>query len=157
MARARRFPRWVMGLTPPAGMVTTTDTSIKLVNFRRQQAISGLNLIASLLDNKSSAHLTNANTYKAGMRQHYEQHTTPANAPVVYRYQTALDLAQKLLERDSAELNNKLLKESKLLKLAPERALWVGIPTELQPRDIQALNGSTNALDEAIGVWERFG
>ena len=54
-------------MMPPPGLVTTVDASLKIVSHRRTQAISSLNLVASILEDKAIAHKTNADTYRDGL------------------------------------------------------------------------------------------
>ena len=69
-----------------------------------------------------------------------------------YSYQTALEVAQKLVDRESAELNKKLNEEASELKKAPDASLWTGIPSNLRPKPVgtppfsNAINTAPNAL-----------
>ena len=151
LARAGRFPPWAAGMMPPPGLVTTIDASIKIVSHRKLQAISSLNLVASILEDKASAHKTNVETYREGLKRQYSQYTTPPGSTITYSYQVAVELAGKLVDRQNLDLNKKLNQESDELKAAPDAALWTGIPNSFRPHPNiasvpQAMNTADNAL-----------
>ena len=134
LARAGRFPAWASGMMPPPGLVTTVDASLKIVSNHRIQASSSLNLVASFLEDEANAHRTNVDTYSEGILRQYAQYVPPPGSSLNYSYQTELELAGKLVERDNHELNKKLNLESDELKLTPESVLWTKIPNSLRPK-----------------------
>ena len=136
LARTGRFPSWAAGMMPPPGLVTTVDASLKIVAHRKLQAVSSLNLVASILEDKAFAHRTNVDTYKEGLRRQYAQYTPPPGSTISYNYQVALELAGRLVEWESHELNKKLNQESDELKQSPEAILWSGIPNSLRPKNL---------------------
>ena len=139
MANKRRYPYWAVGITPPHGIITTPIGAIKLVNVRRQTATSGMHTIASILDDRAADHSTTADSHQQGLKRHYEQQPPTTEGPV-YRYDSAVELSKRLVERASSDLNQKLYDESKRLKSCPDAALWIGIPLSLVPENIKAVN-----------------
>ena len=138
MAKKRRYPHWAVGITPPPGVITTPIGAIKLVNVRRQLATTGMHTIALILDDRASDHSTTADSLQ-GLKRHYDQRPPNTDCPV-YRFESAIDLSKKLVERASDSLNQMLYEESARLKACPDAALWVGIPISLVPGNIKAVN-----------------
>ena len=139
MANKRRYPYWAVGITPPSGIITTPIGAIKLVNVRRQTATSGMHTLASILDDRAADHNTTADSHLQGLKRHYEQQPPTPERPT-YRFDSAVELSKRLVERASAILNQKLYDESARLKICPDAALWVGIPMALVPANIKAVN-----------------
>ena len=140
MANKRRFPQWSVGITPPPGIVTTPIGAMKLVTTRRQCATSGMNTVASILDDRAADYSTTADSHREGLRRHYEQQQNLNVEDAPYDFAAATDLAMKLIERESATLTQKLEAEKARLKRCPEAALWIGIPVSLVPANIRAVN-----------------
>ena len=134
LARSGRFPTWTSTMMPPAGMITTMDASLRIVSHRRQQSISTLNLMASILEDKAINHKTSVDLYKEGLKQRYLDYTPYPGSTIDYNYQIALDVAKNLVDRDYAELNQKLNADAAILKQNPENALWTGIEHKFRPR-----------------------
>ena len=136
LARSGRFPAWTSTMMPPPGMVSTMDASLRVVAHRRQQATSSLNLMASILEDKAINHKTNVDLYREGLRQRYSDYTPYPGSTIDYNYQTALNVAKSLVDRDHADLNKKLNAEAAVLKANPENALWAGIEYKFRPRNL---------------------
>ena len=140
LARAGRFPSWTSTMMPPPGMITTMDASLRIVAHRRQQAISSLNLMASILEDKAINHKTSVDLYKEGLKQRYLDYVPYPGSTIDYNYQVALDVAKSLADRDHAELNQKLNADAAILKLSPEAILWSGIEYKFRPRQLAQQN-----------------
>ena len=140
MANKRRFPQWSVGITPPPGVVMTPIGAMKLVTTRRQCATSGMNTVASILDDRAADYSTTADSHREGLRRHYDQQQRLNVDDNPYDFTAATDLAMKLIERESATLTQKLEAEKARLKKCPEAALWIGIPISLVPANIRAVN-----------------
>ena len=138
LARSGRFPNWTATMMPPPGMVTTMDASLRVVALRRQQATSSLNLMASILEDKAINHKTSVDLYREGLKKRYMDYTPYPGSTIDYNYQTALDVAKSIVDRNHADLNKKLNEEAATLKLDPEGTLWAGIEHKFRPRQINA-------------------
>ena len=136
LARSGRFPAWTSTMMPPPGMITTMDASLRLVAHRRQQAVSSLNLMASILEDKAINHKSSVDLYKEGLKQQYSDYTPYPGSTIDYNYQTALDVSKSLVDRDHADLNKKLNEDSAILKQGPDNALWSGIEHKFRPRHL---------------------
>ena len=144
MANKRRFPQWSVGITPPPGVVTIPIGAMKLVTTSRQCATSGMNTVASILDDRAADYSSTADYHREGLRRHYDQQQRTNVDDNLYDFPAATDLAKKLIERESATLTQKLEAEKARLKKFPEAALWIGIPTSLVPASIRAVNIPTS-------------
>ena len=131
LAKSIRIPDWAVTSLPPAGLITTPAAALQVINLRRQHAIQIMNLCATLLDNKAAAHHISVETNFEGLKKQYAVHAPSTGGSDTFSFPTAIQLARKLVERDTATLNAKFHTESDKLKLAPEASLWKGIPTHL--------------------------
>ena len=131
LAKSMRIPDWAVTSLPPAGLITTPSAALQVINLRRQHAIQIMNLCATLLDNKAAAHHISVETNFEGLKKQYAVHAPSTGGSDTFSFPTAIQLARKLVERDTATLNAKFHTESDKLKLAPEASLWKGIPTHL--------------------------
>ena len=131
LAKSIRIPDWAVTSLPPAGLITNPSAALQVINLRRQHAIQIMNLCAILLDNKAAAHHISVETNFEGLKKQYAVHAPSTGGPDTFSFPTAIQLAWKLVERDTATLNAKFQTESDKLKLAPEASLWKGIPTHL--------------------------
>ena len=131
LAKSIRIPDWAVTSLPPAGLITTPSAALQVINLRRQHAIQIMNLCATLLDNKAAAHHISVETNFEGLKKQYAVHAPATGGSDTFSFPTAIQLAMKLVERDTATLNAKFHTESDKLKLAPEASLWKGIPTHL--------------------------
>ena len=131
LAKSIRIPDWAVTSLPPAGLITTPSAALQVINLRRQHAIQIMNLCATLLDNKAAAHHISVETNFEGLKKQYAVHAPSTGGSDTFSFPTAIQLARKLVERDTATLNAKFHTESDKLKLAPEASLWKGIPTHL--------------------------
>ena len=131
LAKSIRIPDWAVTSLPPAGLITTPSAALQVINLRRQHAIQIMNLCTTLLDNKAAAHHISVETNFEGLKKQYAVHAPSTGGSDTFSFPTAIQLARKLVERDTATLNAKFHTESDKLKLAPEASLWKGIPTHL--------------------------
>ena len=129
--------------TWPPGVVTTPIGAMKLVTTRRQCATSGMNTVASILDDRAADYSTTADSHREGLRRHYDQQQRQNVDDNSYDFPAATELAMKLIERESATFTQKLEAEKARLKKCPEAALWVGIPISLVPANVRAINNPT--------------
>ena len=122
---------------------------MKLVNIRRDFAITGLNTVASILDDKAVDCMKKADEAKAILKARYEEQTTTFGQSPPYQYQDAKDLAAKLIERETSALNQRLHTEEARLSTCPDAPLWVGIPISLVPGNITGLAHKRNGTSSS--------
>ena len=128
-----------MSSLPPAGLMITLAAALQVTNMRRQHAIQVMNLVASLLDNKAAAHHISVETNFEGFKKEYAIHLPVTGTMDTFSLPTAIQLAHKLVERETSTMNAKFHGESDKLKLAPEASLWKCIPTHLIAPNVAGL------------------
>ena len=139
MATSGKFPAWSVSFHPPAGIIQTPVDAMKLVNIRRDFAVTGLNTVASILDDKAADCLKKADEAKAQLKSRYDEQTTTFGLSPPYRYEDAKELAVKLIERETSSLNQRLHTEEARLSTCPDAPLWIGVPMSLVPGNIVGL------------------
>ena len=87
MATSGKFPNWSVSFHPPAGIIQTLVDAMKLVNIRRDFAVTGLNTIASILDDKAADCFKKADESEAQLKARYEEQTTTFGLAPPYQYE----------------------------------------------------------------------
>ena len=148
MAGTGRFPSWTTGVIPPAWVITTRRACERLVSLRRQQAISTLDTVATILEEQSIEHKARTNALHVDLQKEYWG-VLPVwtHAGSIYSLSAAIGLARRLVDIHCDCLNRGLRLESKALKADPEAALWLGIPLYLR--------GASPGFNEAVQVNEQ--
>ena len=136
--------------------IQTPVDAMKLVNIRCDFAITGLNTLASILDDKAAESIKKADESKALLKVRYEEQTTDFGHSHPYRYQDAKELANKLIERETSSLNQRLHAEEARLSTCPDAPLWVGVPMSLVPGNIIGLAHKRNGTSTSARLQRSY-